>query len=126
MSQPSETSSPAVRQRPWTRASVGNRQRLEPPHGAEQRRRSCRSERSPPASTICWKHVDVGAAREQLALGAPDERPGVGALDLVEAVVERLEGRVAEQVQRRVVEDHRGDGAVALQANRGALTGSPP
>ena len=37
MSQPSETSSPAVRQRPWTSASVGIGERLEPPHGGEQR-----------------------------------------------------------------------------------------
>ena len=54
MSQPSETSSPAVRQRPWTSASVGigsaSSRRTPSSSGSEARPRARR-----PASTIRWK-----------------------------------------------------------------------
>ena len=47
--------------------------------------------------------VDVGAAGEDVALGAPDQRPRVGALDFGDPRLERLEGLSPEQVERRVV-----------------------
>ena len=52
------------------------RQRLDPPHGAEQ---GLEAEIGAVAARVddLLEDVDVGAAREQLALGAPDERPGV-------------------------------------------------
>ena len=53
-----------------------DRQRLDSPHGVEQ---GIEAEIGAVAARIddLLEHVDVGAAGEQLALGAPDERPGV-------------------------------------------------
>ena len=63
--------------------------------------------------------VDVGSAGEHLALGAPDERAGVGALELVEAVVERLETPSApNRFSGGSWSTIDGDGAVALQPHR--------
>ena len=67
------------------------------------------------------ENVHVRAAREHLALRPPDERARVRALDLVEAPVEPRERARTEQVEWRVVEDHRRDGAVALQADHGVF-----
>ena len=101
MSQPSATSSPAVRQSPWTRARVGissASSRWTPSiSGAGEP-----SARSPAGVDDPLEGVDVDAAGEDVALGAPDQRPRVGALDLVEAGHQLVEGVVGEQVERRV------------------------
>ena len=56
-----------------------------------------------------------GAAGEHVPPRPPDHRPRVGALDLVEALVERAKRLGAEEVKRRVVEDQHRDVAVALE-----------
>src|SRR4029453_13199312 len=65
--------------------------------------------------------VHVGPPGEDVALGPPDERAGVGALDLIDAGDERAPGVVAEQVERRVGEDHHGEVALALERYRCTL-----
>src|SRR5262249_35620158 len=61
---------------------------------------------------------DVGAAGEEVALGAPDQGPRVGALDFRHPRLERFERLPPEQVERRVVEHQHRDRAVALQPHR--------
>ncbi len=107
MSQPSATSRPAVRQRPWTSARVGISS------ASSRRTPSIRGWESSealagPGVDDRLEVGDVDAAGEDVPLGAPDERPRVGALDLGDAVEQRLPGVGREQVQRRVREHDRG------------------
>ena len=64
------------------------------------------------------ERVDVGTTGEQLALGAPDERPRIRRFDLVDAGDQRHPRLVAEQVERRVVEDQHRDRPVTLDSDR--------
>ena len=102
MSQPSETSRPAVRQRPWTRARVGISRRSKP-----ERSRCPAPASSLPCSesSIVGEGLDVDAAGEDLALGPEDEGAGVGVGDLVADLAHLLEGARPEEVERRIVED---------------------
>ena len=77
MSQPSATSSPAVRQRPWTSASVGISSASSRCTPSISGPASSLARLAAPASTIRWKRVHVDAAGEDVALGAPDQRPRV-------------------------------------------------
>jgi hypothetical protein len=90
-----------------------NRKRLDPLHSAQQGPEHLGAFRR----IGLLEDVDVGAAREHVALGAPDHRPRIRPLDLVEALVERPKRVHAEEVEWRVVEDQHGDVAVALEPN---------
>ena len=109
---------------------IGAEGELEPPreaHAVEQRHRRDLERLEPvderqqavlaPAALVDHplEQVHVDPAGEQLALGAPDERAGVGGLDLRDARLEGVLGLVAEQVERRVLEHHDGDIAVTLE-----------
>ena len=64
------------------------------------------------------EEVHVDAPGEDLALPAPDCAADViGSLELVEALHEPREHVIVEQVQRRAVENDRGNGAVAFEAD---------
>ena len=68
-----------------------DRQRLQPAHPGDQRREHLAAVLGVGAG----EDVDVGAAGEDLALGAPDQRPGVGLLDFGDPRLERFEGLAA-------------------------------
>ena len=92
-------------------------ERLQPAHRIDQRPR----ELARPLGARLDDALEVGdvdAAAEDLPLAPPDEGPGVGALDLLEAGDRLVERGVGEQVERRVVEDQLGDRAVALEPDR--------
>ena len=103
-----------------------DRQGLQPTDDVEQRPKRLRALAARVDDLL--EAVDVGSAREHVALRPPDQRPGIGSLDLVQAGVERLRRRGAEQVQGRIVQDHRRHGAIALETHgRGAhFPPSPP
>ncbi len=60
---------------------------------------------------------DVDPSGEDVALGPPDERPGVRALDLPDAVDELGKGRRREEVVRRVLEGDDRDVTVSAEGD---------
>lgn len=89
-------------------------ERLEPANGVDQRLRElARPLRTGGHDALELVHVD--APGEDLPLSAPDERPRVGARDLLDAGDELVERALAEEVERRVGEDELRDVAVALE-----------